>query len=421
MQSAFRAMAFAVALALAAPAHAENLLTLGDALRRVSDTHPDLRLIDARANTLDAVREAAALAPATTLEVSLENLAGTGEARGLSGAELTLGIASIFERGDKRAARIALVDSRVDALASERQARRLDLLADVARRYLEAASAQWHDSIAEQDAEQRRRARDAARKRFHAGAAPESSALAAEAALARAELAQARAQLGERSAIRHLTALWGELDAGVALATLAPPMLPELESLDALFTRLEKNPDLAQLADARRIADARLRLTETDARSDISWQVGLRRLQASRDVALVAGFSVPLGATRRAAPAIREAVLERDALEIERESAALALRATLIDAVGRYELAREEVRRTQTDVLPRLQAAAAAAERAYRAGAGDYLDWSQLQSEAIDAQRQQAEATRSGLVALIEIQRLTGLPIRFTAVSGDSP
>lgn len=421
MQSAFLATAFAVVLASAIPAHAENLLTLDDALRRVSDTHPDLRLIDARADTLGAARKSAALAPAITLETSLENVAGTGEARGLSGSELTLGIASLFERGGKRAARIALVDSRIDALASERQARRLDLLADVARRYLDAASARWRGDIAEQDARQRGNARDAARKRFHAGAAPESSALAAEAALARAELSQARAQLGERSALRHLTALWGELDANVALAAFSPPALPELEPLDALFKRLDQSPDLAQLVDARRIADARLRMAEADARSDISWQVGVRRLQDSRDTALMAGLSMPLGSTRRAAPSIREAMLERDALAIERESTSLALRATLIEAMGRYELAREEVRRIETDVLPRLRTAAAAAERAYRAGAGDYLDWSQLQSDAIDSQFQQMEATTAGLTALIEIQRLTGLPIRFTAVSGDSP
>lgn len=420
MQSAFVAATFAAVLAWAAPAHAEYALTLDDALRRVSDTHPELRLIDARTGMLDAVREAAALMPGMTFDTTLENVAGTGEASGLGGAELTLGIASIFERGSKRTARIDLVDSRRDALAAERETRRLDLLADVARRYLDAASAHWRGDIAKQDAEQRSAARDAARRRFQAGAAPESSALSAEAALARAELAQARAQLGERSALRHLAALWGELDPNVTLASFDSPELPALESRDALFARLDRTPDMAKLADARRIADARLRLAEADARTDVSWQVGVRRIQESRDMALVAGFSVPLGHARRAAPAIREARLERDALEIERDSVTLLLRATLIEAMGRYELAREEIRRLDAEVLPRLHAAADAAERAYRAGAGDYLDWSQLQSETIDAHFQRVDASTAGLVALIEIQRLAGLPIRFAA-SGDSP
>ena len=386
-------------------------MTLHDALQRVSDAHPDLRLIDASAGVLDAARDSAALGPATTLDATLENLAGSGEARGLHGAELTLGIASIFERGGKREARIALADSRRDALATERDARRLDLLADVARRYLDAAAARWRGDVAQQDARQRSNARDAARKRFTAGAAPESAALSAEAALARAELAQARARLGERHAFAYLAALWGRQNEGSETpAAEEPATLPELEPLDALLVRLEQNPELAKLADARRIADARLRLAETDSRADVSWQVGVRRLQASRDMALVAGLSVPLGHARRAAPSIREATLERDALGIERESIALALRITLLEAAGRYELAREEVRRLDADVLPRLHTAAAAAERAYRAGAGGYLEWAQLQSEAIDARFQRVDAATAGLTALIEIQRLIRRP-----------
>ncbi len=414
MRRPLAAMACAIALVSTCTVEAAAPLTLHDALRRVSDAHPDLRLIDARAGALDAARDTAALAPATTLEATLENLAGSGETRGLHGAELTLGIASVFERGGKREARIALAGSRLDALATERQARRLDLLADVARRYLDAASARWRGDVAEQDAQQRGKARDAARRRFTAGAAPESAALAAEAALARAELAQARARLGERHAFAYLAALWGRQgDGGEAPAAKEPAALPALEPPEALLARLERNPELTKLADARRIADARLRLAETDARADLSWQVGVRRMQASQDMALVAGLSVPLGNARRAAPSIREATLERDALDIERESIALALRITLIEAVGRYELAREEVRRLDADVLPRLHTAAAAAERAYRAGAGDYLDWGQLQSEAIDARFQRVDAAAAGLAALIEIQRLAGLPIRF--------
>ena len=421
MRRPLAAMACAIALVSACTTQAASPLSLHDALQRVSDAHPDLRLIDARTGVLDAARDAAALTPDITLDATLENLAGSGEARGLHGAELTLGITSVFERGGKREARIALADSRRDALATEHEARRLDLLADVARRYLDAASARWRGDVAEQDAQQRSNARDAARKRFAAGAAPESAALSAEAALARAELAQARARLGERHAFAYLAALWGrQNDDDEMLVAEEPTTLPELEPLDALLARLEQNPALTKLADARRIADARLRLAQTDARADVSWQVSVRRVQASRDVALVAGVSVPLGSARRAAPSIRETTLERDALGIERESIALALRITLLEAAGRYELAREEVRRLDADVLPRLHSAAAVAERAYRAGAGGYLDWAQLQSEASDARLARVDAATAGLAALIEIQRLAGLPIRF-ADPGNTP
>lgn len=420
MHPALVVAAFAAALAWADVAHAQTSLSLDAALQRVSETHPDLRLISARDTRLAAARETAAMPPDLALEATLENFAGSGEAHGLDAAELTLGLASHFERGGKREARIALVDRERDAVATEHRARRLDLLADVAHRYLAAASAGWREDVAREGAEQHATARDAALKRFTAGASPESSVLAAEATLARAELAQARARLGKRNAVRHLATLWGELEPDFVPASNEPPRLPELEPTGTLLARLDDSPEVARLADSRRIAEARLRMAESESRGDLSWQLGLRRLQGTRDTALVAGLSLPLGNTRRAAPSIREALLERDALDIERDSLALALRATLIEASGRYDLACEEVRRLDADVLPRLRAAAVAAERAYRAGAGDYLDWSQFQSEITDARFERVDAVVAALSALIEIQRLAGLPIRF-ADAGEQP
>jgi len=59
-------------------------------------------------------------------------------------------------------------------------------------------------------------------------------------------------------------------------------------------------------------------------------------------------------------------------------------------------------------VLPRLNRAASATERAWRAGAVSYLEWSQLQDAHNDALRQQLDAAEAAQIALIELQRLTG-------------
>src|SRR3546814_8179898 len=87
--------------------------------------------------------------------------------------------------------------SDLDALAVEREAQRLDLLAEVARRYLAIVAAQRQTGIAQFDIEQRERTVAEARKRLQAGASPESVVLTAQAALARAELDTARAQRSE--------------------------------------------------------------------------------------------------------------------------------------------------------------------------------------------------------------------------------
>ena len=417
----FAALAALLAMCAAAkPAAAAERFTLDDAIARVAQSHPDLRLVDARAAVLRAERERAGLRPAWVAGAQIENALGTGELRGLDGAELTFTLASVLERGGKLDARRALAQSRIDALAVQRETRRLDLLAETARRYLAVVAAHRTRVLADLDVEQRQRTVAAARQRLQAGASPESVLLTAQAALARAELARDRSTQQAASARQHLAAMWGERAPTFDTVAGDPLALPAIASLQALTAELERTPELAQFADERRIAEARLQLAQSATQSDLDWQVGVRRLQGTGDTALVAGISLPLGARARAQPDIRAAEAELGALSIEREAKGLALYSTLVEAHGRYTVARAEVDRLQRDVLPKLARAEQAAERAYRAGAISYLEWAQLQSERTAARLQQLDVALDAQRALIEIQRLTGQAFIATPASAAS-
>ena len=413
--------AWVVASALAWPVHANerqtpddpapDRLTLDDAFARVAThrnkTHPDLRLFEARRDVLQAERDRAGQRPPLTLDATLENAFGSGDSRGLREAELTLSLASVLERGGKLDARRTLVQSRIDALAIERETTRLDLLAEVARRYLTAVGAERQRAIAEQDIAQRKRTVAAARQRLQAGASPESVVFTAQAALARAELDRDRAAQRGIAARQHLAALWGERDPRFRVVA-GDPALPDIATPETLAALLDETPELARFADERRIGEARLQLARSEATPDLDWQVGVRRLQADGDVALIGGVSMSLGTRRRAEPGIRAAEAELATVEIEREARGMALYSTLVDAHGRYRVARIETRRLRDEVLPKLVQAESAAERAYRAGAISYLEWAQLQSERTAARRQQLDAALEAQRALIELQRLTG-------------
>ena len=413
-----------VALAVALPTHAAAPLSLDDAFARVADTHPQLRLFDARNDVLRAELERATLGPALVAGAELENAFGTGEASGLGGAEVTLTLASVLERGGKLDARRILANSRIDALAVEREAQRLDLLAEVARRYLDIVAAQQQARIAALDVAQRQGTVAAARERHVAGASPESVVFTAQAALARAELDKARAEERADAARQHLAALWGERAPGFSVVEQVATALPAIAGVDVLEDWLERTPELAQFVGERRIREARLQLARSEATPDVDWQVGVRRLQESGDFGLVGSISMPLGTRSRAQPGIRAAEAELAALSVEREAKGLALYSTLAEAHGRYRVARIEVQRLGEDVLPRLAKAEAAAAQAYRAGAASYLEWATLQAEHTDARRQQLDAALAAHRALVEIQRLTGQPFVATASAtdeGDTP
>lgn len=399
---------FAAASCLSAAAQSPETLTLDDAFARVARSHPDLRLLEGQRNLLSAERDRAALRPGLVAGLAVENALGTGEASGFGQAEISLTLAGVLERGGKLDARRALAQSRIDALAVQRETKRLDLLAEVARRYLAVNAAQEQRRIADLDVMQRQRTVVGARQRLAAGASPESVLLTAQAALARAEMERDRATQRGVAARRHLAALWGERNPAFAVVAgdaLALPAIAEFGELDAL---LASTPELARFADEERIGEARLQLARSQSSPDFDWQIGVRRLQATDDFALIGSMSIPLGSERRAQPELRAAEAELALVGIEREAQGLSLYSTLAEAHGRYRTAQFEVARLQSDVLPKLAKAENAAERAYRGGALSYMEWAFLQSERTTARKQQLEAALDAQRALIEIQRLTG-------------
>ena len=406
-----RAAALAACLlVIASPARPDAPLTLDDAMTRVVAAHPQLRAFEPLSAVREAERAEAALPPALAAGASLENAFGTGDARLLTGMELTLSLASVLERETKPAARVELARRRVDALATHRAAARLDLLAETARRYLDVIHARAQHAIAATDVAQRQRSINGARQRVQAGATPTSELLAAEAAHARAQIALARSAGRQEAARLQLAALWGEHAPNFEIAAANPLELPAIAGVATLTALLDNNPELVTFADEQRIREARLQLARTAAIPDLAWEVGVRRLENSGDFALVGSLSMPLDTRRYAAPAIDAARAELVALGIDREVRALSLRSTLLAAHGRYSGARDEALTLHRDVLPMLGRAERAAEEAYRAGAASYLAWAQLQAERIETARQALDVALDAQRALIEIQRLTGEP-----------
>jgi len=396
-------------------------LTLDEAVSRVARTHPDLRLPELRRAAAQARHDGAGLKPSLVFGVDIENALGSGDSRGFDAAEVTVSLAGVLERGGKLDARRALAQANIDALAPQREITRLDLMAEVARRYLAITAARGQHRIALDDIEQRRRAVAAARLRLQAGASPASTLMTAQAALAQAELDRDRAGEAERAARMALAALWNAREADFAAVSGDPLRLPALQDFQQLATLLGDTPELAVIAGEARVREAQLQLARSQLRGDLSWQLGVRNDRAGHDTALVGGFSLPLGSARRAGPEIRAAEAELAMSAVERESRALQLYATLAEAHGRYGTARLEVARMDSDVLPQLQRAEKAAETAWRAGAISYLEWAQLQAMRIEARQRQLDAALAAQTALIEIQRLTGQPLVATASEGNTP
>jgi cobalt-zinc-cadmium efflux system outer membrane protein len=409
----FRAACLAAAVAFIAATHAMSAaagtpLSLDEAFRRVIDTHPDLAVLRHRRDAVRADIDQAAQTPGFSVALGAENAFGTGAASGINGLELTVSLASVLERGDKRGARMALASRRFDEIDLLREGRRLDLLAEVARRYLDVASAQALAAVARDEVAQRERTIEAANRRVQAGASPASVPLAAEAARARAQLEVDRAQRHAAIARRRLALMWGETSADFEIVAGDLSVLPQVDDLDTLLARLDDTPELRRFAHESRLREARLQLARTARVADIGWEVGLRRLEATDDWGLMARVSIPLGSSSRAEPGIRSAQADLAAIELEREGESRQLEATLTEAWGQLDAAVALATQIREQLVPQLEKAERAAGDTYRRGALSYLDWAQLQSETLLARRQALDASLAAHRALIELQRLTG-------------
>jgi cobalt-zinc-cadmium efflux system outer membrane protein len=419
------AVTAAMCLWCASPwAQQPGTLTLEEAFTRVIARNPDLARFRYSREGAQAEVDEAAQRPEFRAGIESENWPGTGSKSGPGEAQVTLSLASVLELGGKRAARVEVAGARLDGLTLKEEARRLDLLAEVARRFLDLLAGQYLVEIAEADLSQREKVVQAASQRVRAGASPDSVRLMAEAAVSRAKLRRNRAQAQTRAVARSLAALWNDRSANFDRAA-GDPLVPfAVPSLDALSALLEDNPQLRQFADERRLREARVQLARSASTPDIEWQAGVRRLESTKEWTAVLGVSIPLGARARAQPRVKAAQAELAALSLEHESEEITLYETLIDAHARVMAARDEADLVRTDLLPRLGQAEQAAERAYRAGALSYLEWAQLQSDTTTARQEQLEAAIEAHRALIEIQRLTGQSFNaaeFTTFAESSP
>jgi cobalt-zinc-cadmium efflux system outer membrane protein len=387
-------------------------LSLEEAMQRTAAVHPELRGFAARSRLLGLESARAVKPPPLSVGLEIENMLGTGDYSGLDAAETTLTLAGVLERGGKPAARRALAASRLDELAVQREVKELDVLAEVARRYLDLAEVQASLPLLAAGLDRQRSLAAAVRRRFQEGASPEALALSAEAEIARREAELQRARRGAEVAWRSLALMWSDHAPGTVPAVIGRVRaLPELQSLDTLLPSLRQLPDLRSFAQAERVQDARRRVAAAGRSFDLEWQLGVRRLEASGDTALVAGVSLPLGTRSRAA--LDESIedVNRELLMSSRETTLAALETMLVRVHGDIAAALDVIRALESQILPRLVKSAAQAERAYSAGALSYFESLQLQNEVMQVELEILALRHAIDRKLVELQRLTGEPI----------
>jgi cobalt-zinc-cadmium efflux system outer membrane protein len=388
--AAFGALCF-----FAAGAFAAEALTLPAAVNRALERSPALAAAQAGIAGAEARITQAQLKPQLEVGLELENFAGSGELDGTDTLETTLQLSRAVEFGGKRERRVDLARAGRESALVELDAARVDVAAEVTRRYIDLLSAQEQLRSAERFLTLAQAIRDQAGRRVKAGNALSAELHRAEAEVGREELFGLRSRSEIRVRWSALASTWGAPESAAEAVVGDLRAVPVLEPLESLLARLEQTPRFRQLATQQRLRGLQRRIAAAEARPDITVALGLRHLSESDDTGLVAGFSVPLGSRARS----RANVAESDAVTMLR---ALHLRAQ--ERQAGLGLLRDRI-------VPATASALQQVERGYRLGRLSYGEYAVAAREALDAELQLLQIATEYHQLLAEIEGLTGIAV----------
>ncbi len=390
---------------------AETSLRLDEAIVRAERAHPALIAERARRAEVQARAARADLPPPLVLGGEVENLAGSGALDGFAAAETTVRVATVLERGGKRAARRGLAVAEQDAQQGAILIMRLDVMERVTTRFHTVLAAQQRAAHArERVAAAEHTLREVGRW-VDAGRNPESDLHQADIALVDAELEQEHADHELASAGIALAASWGSTIPDFSRVEGDLFALPPIASLDALIARLPMTADQQVGQLQAEIVRARRRLAESVARADLDVSLGIRRLEAFGDVGLVMSVAMPIGTSRRAGHAIAEADAQMVALEASLAAARIERHQALFSDYQELLHARTEFDAVRERMLPKAESALAFTRAGFESGRLSFQAMSQTQTT-------QHQLRRRAIDAAVRYHRLHARLSRLAAIDG---
>jgi outer membrane protein, heavy metal efflux system len=316
------------------------------------------------------------------------------------------------ETGDKRARRIGAAEEGVNAEEAGVARTQVEIRTDVRRAYYALCAAGRRLEVTQGIAALTKRASDAARRRFEAGAAPRLDVLQAELGAAQADN-EAEAAKAEMEAARE----------GLNVLIARPPGTPTAVSGDlgdggvpdaasALQAALAGSADLAEIDARIREQSARVALAKAQRSPEIALRGAVTHdAPGEFDWGWRAGFgmTLPLFQTRRAEVRVADAVLAQ--LQAERGAARARIESGVTAAAALASARRAEYLRYRDEILPKTDEMERMADDAYRSGQTSLV----AMIQALQAVRDlRAKAVESGLAyqaALADLERAIGAPL----------
>ncbi len=373
-------------------------INLNQALSLALLRNPELAAFSWEVRAKEAQAVQASLLPNPEVEIELENFGGSGEFGGFDQAETTILLGQLFELGGKRKKRTRIAALESDLAAWDYEIKRLDVLTEVTRAFVEVLSLQQRLTL---DTELIRLAQEfvtIVTRRVAAGATSPAEVSRARVALSNARIELDRTQRELEAARKRLAATWGSYAPAFQQAVGQLDTTLSIPDFDRLLALFAQNPEVARWTVEMQQRRAVLSLARAGGIPDPSIGGGFKRLTKSHANAFVVALSLPIPIFDRNQGSTEEARARISQAEWQRRTTETDIATQISDAYQILATAYSEATMLQGSVLPEAQKAYDTINEGYRLGKFGFLD-------VLDAQRTLFDARSQYLLSLTEFQK----------------
>ena len=382
-------------------------LTLRQALALALVGSPELAMFDYDIRIAEAAILQARLLPNPELDLTSENVAGSGEFSGTGAAERTLQLGQLIELAGKRGKRVREARLGRELAEFDYEAKKREVFLDVHTAFVEVLAGQRAIAVNQEIVELAESILPDIRRRMEAGKTSEIELTRSNVAIATARIGLEQARRDMLGAKHRLAAQWGSTKPRFTSAVGDLEDSPPIASLDALNARLASNPRVARFdtEHARRVAT--LARERAAAVPDVTLRGGVRQFSDANTSAFLFGASVPIPLFNRNQGNIRAAREQIGKTEAERAFVEATISAELAEAYHAALAAREQIQLFREIVMPQSDEALKLTSEGYRAGRFSYLEFLDVQRTLVTARQQFVAALLAHQQAIARIESLT--------------
>jgi len=386
-------------------------ITLRDAVALALVNNPKLKAFSLDIRAAEARTLQAGLLPNPEIDLGIEEFGGTGGLAGFDSSQTSIQIGQLIELADKRSKRTHLAALEKDLAELDFKSKRLDVMSDVARAFIDVLTAQEQLSLSKELVDLSEKAYSTVAERVRAGQDSPVEETKAKIALSNTRIEFERAGKELVSARYQLAAAWGSPNPAFEKVSGGFYEMSPAPSLEELAGLISQNPDMARWPAEKNKRRAALDLEKAKAASDIKLGGGIQYFDEGDDSAFILGLSIPMPLFDRNQGNIQEAMYMLAKTEEQRKAVETDLRAALAEASTKLSSSFNEITIMKNDILPLASSAFDATGQGYREGKFEYLMVLDSQRTFFEVRAKYIEALAGYHKARADVERLIGRDI----------